>query len=660
MPTLADLLAQSPLFAGLAPLHREQIAPHLTRHAYEPNAEIVRQGDPGDALFVIETGSVGVLRRDPTLGVVQLVATLEPPEAFGEMALLTGEARTATCQALAPVVAHRLSRDVFSALVQQAPGVAVGVARVLAERLGRMTAEREIPWVSLAGRALDRRLWAMAPETAWTRARAVPLDLAGSTLTIGMVDPGEASAHNVIRQAIPGVRVRVCAVGAEDLERWVQAARPAAQPAQRGAAVSLAPEARPKVSFLEDDESRGPARPSIAAAPTGPQVVALVDELVGTGLGAGASDIHVEPERRGLAVRYRIEGELRPRPQLLPAEIAKPLVSRLKLLSRLDITDTRRPQDGRMSVQVDKRLVDLRVSTMPTKFGEKVVMRILDAEANVVDLKAIILQDKVRQFFSEMVFRPHGLVLVTGPTGSGKTTTMYSALMARRRPELNVVTVEDPIEYHLDGTTQIQVQPEVGTTFGTVLRALLRQDPDVIMVGETRDAETARMAVEASMTGHLVLTSLHTNGSLESVLRLTDLGVEPYAVANSLLGVLHQRLVRRCCAGCAEPYEYPAPIVERMYRVGAFLANERPALVRGKGCARCGGTGFKGRVAVLELLVVSDPVRQAIGAGADMAKLREAAKAGSLVELARYAGILVGTGVTVPGEVLHMLQSVGA
>ena len=277
----------------------------------------------------------------------------------------------------------------------------------------------------------------------------------------------------------------------------------------------------------------------------------------------------------------------------------------------------RRPQDGRISLTAGKRMVDLRISTMPSKFGEKIVLRILDAEANVADLKSLLVFEPVRQLFSEMVFRPHGLVLVTGPTGSGKTTTMYSALFARKRPELNVVTVEDPIEYHLDGITQIQVQPDI-TSFASVLRALLRQDPNVIMVGETRDRETAKMAVEASTTGHTVLTSMHTNSALETMYRLLDLGVERYAIANSLLGVLHQRLARRLCPACSEPYEYPAPIIERLFRAGAFQPHEKPTLRRAVGCARCGGTGYKGRVAVTELLVASDAVRTAFSAGADL------------------------------------------
>jgi type II secretory ATPase GspE/PulE/Tfp pilus assembly ATPase PilB-like protein len=649
------LLTQNALFSCLDRSHVEQLAPHFSRHEIPPHTEIVQQGQPGDSLFLIESGVIGVYRRDPKVGTVQLVAQLEAPESFGEMALVTGETRTATCVALEPVVAYRLASEVFHAVVQQAPAVALGVARVLSDRLARMTAENDIPWTSLAGRAVDARLWALVTDAQWTRARAVPIALVGRALSVGLVDPLDLQAVNALRAALPSFRVKIHAISANEVDAFVAQVR-ASKPAVAASRDAVVPPAsRPQLSFVEDEDARA-GRPSLVQ-PSGQQVLALVDEIVGTGIALGASDIHIEHERRGVAVRYRVEGELRARPQPIPSEQGKPLVSRLKLLARLDITDTRRPQDGRIFVQVGKRSIDLRISTMPAKFGEKIVLRILDGEASIVSLKELILQDKVRQHFSEMVFRPNGLVLVTGPTGSGKTTTLYAALAARKRPELNVVTVEDPIEYHLDGITQVQVNPEVGTTFGAVLGALLRQDPDVILVGETRNAETAKMALEAAMTGHLVLTSLHTNGAVESVLRLTELGAEPYAVSNALLGVLHQRLVRRCCPSCTEPFEYPAPIVERLYKVGAFLPHERPTLARGRGCPRCNQTGFKGRVAIIEILMVNDAVRAAISAGSDNATLKDVARSsGAMVELARYAGIMVGTGVTVPGEVLHLLQ----
>jgi type II secretory ATPase GspE/PulE/Tfp pilus assembly ATPase PilB-like protein len=661
MASAIDLLAQNPLFAGLVPQHREQIAARLSRHEIAPNTQIVRQGDPADALFLIESGLVGVFVRDGKLGMTRLVDQLEPPESFGEMALITSTARNASVTALDHTVVHRLGKDVFDAVVTKVPGVALGIARMLAERLQRMTSEHEVPWVSLASRAPDRKLWATAPDAIVRKHKIVPIELDRHFLTVGMVDPEDAAGLQALKQAFAGVRFKVVAISADDFERFiasVSAPKNNSPAGKAGDAINVPPEGRPQLSFMEDDDTRGERRASTAAM-TGAQVVTIVDEIVGTGLAVGASDIHIEHERKSLMIRYRVDGALRPRSQPLPPEFGKPLVSRLKLLAKLDITETRRPQDGRISLQAGKRMVDLRLSTMPAKFGEKVVLRILDAEANVADLKSLVVYEPVRQLFSEMVFRPHGLVLVTGPTGSGKTTTMYSALYARKRPELNVLTVEDPIEYHLDGVTQIQVQPEI-TSFASVLRSMLRQDPNVIMVGELRDQETARMAVEASTTGHLVLSSLHTNSALEAVFRLLDLGVERYAIANSLLGVLHQRLVRRLCPSCSEETDYPPAIIERLYRAGAFAQHETPRLRRGVGCARCGGTGYKGRVAVTELLVASDAVRTAFSAGADLSQLRPVARNGALFELARCAGALLALGATSPGEVLHLMQSVGS
>jgi type II secretory ATPase GspE/PulE/Tfp pilus assembly ATPase PilB-like protein len=659
MITASELLAQSPLFAALMPQHREQLAGHLTRHEVPVNTEIVRQGDPADALFLIETGLIAVLVRDPRLGIVRVIDQLAPPQSFGETALIMTGARNATCMALEPSSVYRLGRDVFDAVVQRLPAVALGIARTLAERLERVTREGEVPWTSLTNRLPDRKLWASAPDALIRKHRFAPLEMDKHFLTVGMVDPQDGVAVEAVRTAFPGVRFRVVAVSVEDFERFVALANNKGVQGRVTDAVVVPPEARPAITFVEDDDARSSrAAVQASAANSGSALVAIVDELIGTALAVGASDIHIEHERKSLNIRYRIDGSLRPRAQVLPPDMGKPLVSRLKLLARLDITETRRPQDGRISLHAGKRMVDLRLSTMPAKFGEKVVLRVLDAEANIADLKSLLVYDAVRQLFAEMVFRPHGLVLVTGPTGSGKSTTLYSALYSRRRPELNIVTVEDPIEYHLDGVTQVQVQAEV-TSFASVLRALLRQDPNVIMVGETRDQETAKMAVEASTTGHLVLTSMHTNSALEAVYRLLDLGVERYAIANSLVGVLHQRLVRRLCASCTEPCDYPQPLIDRLYRLGAFHPQEKPVLRRGVGCQRCNGTGFKGRVAVAELLVASDAVRTAFSAGADLSQLRLVARNGALVELPRYAGVLLGMGVTVPGEVLHLLQNVG-
>jgi general secretion pathway protein E len=246
-------------------------------------------------------------------------------------------------------------------------------------------------------------------------------------------------------------------------------------------------------------------------------------------------------------------------------------------------------------------------------------------------------------------------MLVTGPTGSGKTTTLYAALERINDLTRNILTVEDPIEYHLDGVTQVQVHPEIGTTFAALLRSLLRQDPDVIMIGELRDPDTARMATEASMTGHLVISSLHSNGAVDAAARLVDLGVERHAVANALVGVLHQRLVRRSCASCAQRFEYPEPIMAELVRVGAFRENETPRLRRSNGCSVCDGTGFKGRIALYELLAVNEAVRDAIAENADLPSLRSVCAAAT-IGLARYAGVLLASGMTAPGDVLAALQ----
>lgn len=652
MPTPVELLAQTPFFAGLTPQYREQLATRLTRHEIPANTDIVRQGDAADALFLIEVGLVGVFVRDVRLGIVRILHQLAPPECFGEMALMTGSS-TATYTTLEPTIVYRLGREVFDAVVNHAPVVALGIARTLADRIQTMVNEREVPWMSLSNKVPDRRLWSSSPEAIVRKHRVVPIEMDKHFLTVGMVDPQDSAAMQALRQVFGSVRFKVVAISSEDFDRFVTAASAKQGIGGRpGEGVQVAADARPSIVFMEDEETRT-ARAQVAPA-TGAQLVAIVDEIVGTGLAIGASDIHIEHERKHVSIRYRVDGLLRPRATALPVEIGKPLVSRLKLLAKLDITETRRPQDGRISLQANKRLIDLRVSTIPAKFGEKVVLRILDAEANVADLKSLLMYEPVRQLFSEMILRPHGLVLVTGPTGSGKTTTLYSAVYARRRPELNVLTVEDPIEYHLDGVTQIQVLPEI-TTFASVLRAMLRQDPNVIMVGETRDRETARMAVEASMTGHLVLTSMHTNSALEAMFRLLDLGVERYAIGNSLLGVIHQRLVRRLCSRCAEPSDYPSTVIERLYRAGAFTDSDRPTLHRAVGCQRCNGTGYKGRAAVTELLVATDAVRTAFSSGADLSQIRPVARNGGLIELTRCAGALLAMGATTPGEVLHLL-----
>jgi type IV pilus assembly protein PilB len=347
----------------------------------------------------------------------------------------------------------------------------------------------------------------------------------------------------------------------------------------------------------------------------------VVNAIIAGAIEQRASDIHIEATERETVVRYRVDGSLR-QVDARPIEVHPAIVSRIKVLAQLDIAIHHAPQDGRIKLPSAAGDIDLRVSVLPTYWGEKVVCRLLDNRRAALPLEAIGFDAQQQQQFLEMVRSPYGLVLVTGPTGSGKSTTLYAALNAVKDPEVNVVTVEDPVEYQIAGINQVQVAPKRGLTFGGALRSILRQDPDVILVGEVRDQETGILAAEAALTGHLVLTSLHTNDALSSVTRLLELGVEPYLVAPSLLGVVAQRLMRAVCKGCREDY---APDAAELQTLGLPGVPEGTLVARGRGCSACHGTGYSGRVAVRELLTVDDEIRMMIARSAPLDEIRSAA-----------------------------------
>jgi type II secretory ATPase GspE/PulE/Tfp pilus assembly ATPase PilB-like protein len=382
-----------------------------------------------------------------------------------------------------------------------------------------------------------------------------------------------------------------------------------------------------------------------------PPVVRYVNLLVRDAYDAHASDIHLEATRSGLAARFRLDGVLTPAPEP-PARLHQAVVSRIKLLAELDIAERRRPQDGRIRVRLEARELDLRVSTVPTMYGESVVLRLLDHGGRPVTLDELGMSSGVLNATRQLAQRPHGMVLVTGPTGSGKTTTLYAALQMRDALREKIITVEDPIEYQLSGIAQVPVHRQAGVTFASALRAILRQDPDVIMIGEMRDHETAEIAVQSAMTGHLVFTTLHTNDAVGAIPRLLDLGVPDYLVAATLEGVLAQRLVRKVCESCTVAYEPPPESV-------ASLSGKpvgRASFMRGAGCPDCRGTGFRGRVGVFELLVVTDEVRDAITHQASRARLRSIAAEAGLVPLRRDGWEKAKKGLTTIEEVLRVVQ----
>jgi len=388
----------------------------------------------------------------------------------------------------------------------------------------------------------------------------------------------------------------------------------------------------------------------LATAESAP-VVNLVNKLLFEALRDRASDVHIQPTAEGVVVRYRVDGVLHA-VATYPVSVLEPVVSRIKVMARMDITERRLPQDGRTTVRLGNKNVDLRISTVPSNYGERVVMRLLDRSGGLYGLEELGLPVEYLAVMDRIVRSANGVFFCTGPTGSGKTTTLYAALRRIDSSKRNIITVEDPIEYHLPGITQLPVTERKGMSFASGLRSILRQDPDVIMVGEVRDVETAQMVVRAAQTGHLVLSTLHTNDSAGAVARLLDFGVEPFLLSSCLTAVLAQRLVRRTCPGCSQDYE---PTRDELERLG-LDPGSAPTFRRGRGCDQCLGTGYYGRVGVYELLVVDDAIRTLILQRAGVTTIRESALQRGLVTLYADGVKKVLAGITTVEEVLRVTQ----
>ncbi len=644
--SLVPFLARVNLFRQLKPEHLLSIARRLEVATFERDDVIFREGDAGDALYLIRQGTVGVFLTDPRLGLRFELARLRTGEAFGEMALLTEQGRSATCQALDRTVCLILERRTFLTVIERLPQVALAIAQVLAERIEQLNRDRGPQALELSDLRFDPDVYRLVPARILERFKMIPLSVKDGVLTLAMVDPGDLAALDEVRRVVRGLEPRGVRISEADHRAFLarhQADVPSEARAQRGRRLEA-------VTWLAaPEEAKG-------AEGRGDELRQLLDVIVSQAVDMEASDIHLEPGPDDLEVRFRVAGLLTRRPGApVPRTHARGLASRVKVLAELDIAERRRPQDGRMSCRVGARQIDLRVSTLPTLDGEKIVMRLLDSAAAVQPLDRLILADKVCRVVQQMVMRPHGLVFVVGPTGSGKTTTLYAALGIRRREDTAITTIEDPVEYNIRGITQVNVRPEVGLTFDAALRSILRQDPDVILVGETRDRETGKMALEAGLTGHLVLTSLHTNDAIGTVQRLREMGLEDYAIAAATVGVVSQRLVRRTCPACAVDTPLSPHHAEQLALAEVPVDPARASVMRGKGCGSCNGTGFRGRVGVFEILVVDDDLRAAIIAGAGSLQLREVALRGAFVPMARYAAFLLEHGVTTPEELLGVI-----
>jgi general secretion pathway protein E len=383
-------------------------------------------------------------------------------------------------------------------------------------------------------------------------------------------------------------------------------------------------------------------------------IIKLVNLLVAGAIKDRASDIHVEPYSGNLKIRYRIDGILYDILSL-PRRIQSPLTSRIKIMAKLNIAEKRLPQDGRIEIKIADRLIDIRVSVIPTAFGERVVLRLLDKSTNILMLSDLGMHDERIKLLNHLIKSPYGIILVTGPTGSGKTTTLYAALSTINLPEINIITIEDPIEYQMDGVGQIQVNPKIDLTFAVGLRSIVRQDPDVILIGEIRDRETAEIAIQSSLTGHLVFSTLHTNDAASAVTRLIDMGIEPFLVTSSVIAIIAQRLVRVLCPHCKEVY---VPDKESLTNLGldkAVLKNN--TFYRKKGCNLCMQTGFRGRTAIFEIMIVDDEIKRLILKTSDANQINELAIKRGMITLQKDGIYKVMNGITTAEEVLRVTRS---
>ncbi len=661
-------LSEVGVFAALSPSARVELEACMQRREFLPQSVIVKEGSPGDAAFVILSGRVSVRRKDPASGVEFLLSELGPGQMFGEMALLTNRPRTASVVAAEPTACALLTRAAFERVMRGQPDFALALTAALAVRLDRANQRVGIEFINLSRIHVDPRVLSLLPASVINEHKAIPIAFANNRLTLAMTNPNDIVAFDDVRRVIKGVMIEPAVVTVEDFTRFMTTVYPQATATLESAATAARPDARissgpastATLDLLQSDiirelqlaEESQPAeqdtKQDLMIASEDAPIIRLANSILGLAIRQNASDIHVEPGEQDVTVRYRIDGVLEV-VQRLPRRVQPGLISRIKILGRLDISEKRLPQDGRISVTMDGRPIDFRVSTVPGKWGEKIVMRILDRSMTHLGLDKLITHPPSLALVREMIRQPYGIIYVTGPTGSGKTTTLYSALAEINDPAVNISTVEDPIEYDLPGVTQIQVRPEINLTFAAVLRAFLRQDPDVLLVGESRDKETAHSAVEAALTGHLVFTTLHTNNAAAAFTRLLEMGIEPFLVSSSTIGVIAQRLARRLCPSCRERY------VGEPATCAFFGLPEGTTFWRGRGCAQCSGKGLKGRVGVFEVMRLNAQLRQLVGAGGHSEAINAAALACGMIDLKRYATILLTEGLTTVEEITSVV-----
>ncbi len=551
---------------------------------------------------------------------------------IGDILLETG---TITPQQLAEALAQqrRTRERLGRVLIDQGAASEKQIAQALAAQL-------DLPLVTLSSARLDPNALKLIPEVLARKRRVLPLQLEGSHLIVAMADPLDVFALDDV-----GISARRPVKPVVAVESEVMAA------IERAYGMGAAAQA---VLGEASEEASVPQAAAAADEADDAPVVRLVNLVLTQALKDRASDVHIEPTEDGVRVRYRVDGVLLT-VMTVPRAVQAGVATRIKVLARLNIAERRLPQDGAFEMALDGRRIDFRVSTVPTIFGERIAVRILDKTKGLLSLEHLGLNAQARRRYEGLIRQPYGIILVSGPTGSGKTTTLVSTLALLNSVDKNIITVEDPVEYQLPGVSHIQVNPRAGLTFATGLRSIVRQDPDIIMIGEIRDVETAEIAIHASLTGHLVLTTIHTNDAPSALTRLADMGIEPYLIASAVIGVASQRLVRLLCPQCKQPAPIPKEIVGWLQ---AMVKDPLPPpeFQRPVGCAQCRHTGYQGRTSIFEILVMTEPLRRRTLARGSAAELQEIARADGMLGMRADGMLKAMQGLTTVEEVLQVTR----
>ncbi|MCP4807168.1 MAG: Flp pilus assembly complex ATPase component [Proteobacteria bacterium] len=655
MDRIVRLLDSVAMLDPLGPELKRKLAPRLRVIDAAAGETIVHEGDPATAMYLITSGLVSVYRSDRDLGVTVELAKLGGGDNFGEMSLITGSPRSANVSAIEDTRLLLIDQQIFDRLVKAVPQVGLQIAGRLAHRIDELNQARGVTFDTLEGRTFDERLLQLVPVATIRRLRMLPLAEKQGVVEVATDQPHNRAGLLEIRRLLRGMQVRLIAVSQKDYANFLRTQVERVEGNDTRARLGFRQRVQQRAQRVDYDgtTSTQPNR-GLTSAASSQEVSRLIDTMVVEAVDRDASDILIEPGREQLRIRFRIDGRLHEREGQVSLNLHMPIMSRLKVLASMDITERRLPQDGRIAMSIEKERYALRIATVNTRWGEKAVIRILDSSRLSASLSSLILHDRALEMLRRMVFQPGGLVLVTGPTGSGKTTTMYAAVMERHSPDVSICTVEDPVEYDLDGVTQVQVNDAIGLTFPHVMRAFLRQSPDIIMVGETRDRATADLTFNGALTGHQVLSSFHTTDAISTIPRLRDMGIERFVLSSALEGIVNQRLVRRICDQCRQPEEYSRVVIKQLNE-GHVTVPRGGRMYIGRGCEACNGSGFSGRIGVYEVMMVGNQVRDAINSELPPDDLFRAAQYDGFITMADYASFLLGEGLTVPTEILRVL-----